>query len=89
MPSSRAFDTEIAPPAGGVCVPIWSTRDVHGSCTFQQGGALMPHENDFGGTAATAFGHLLRTVYPNTGFTPIRLFENFRRTLSHNSCPAG
>jgi hypothetical protein len=69
--------------------PIWSTRDVHGSCTFQQGGALMPHENDFGGTAATAFGHLLRTVYPNTGFTPIRLFENFRRTLSHNPCPAG
>jgi hypothetical protein len=44
----------------------------------------MPHENDFGGTAATAFAHLLRTVYPNTGFTPIRLFENFRRTLPHN-----
>ena len=76
------------PAPGTRFYPIWTTRMVHGSCTFQQGGPLMPHQNAFGGNVKTEYGHLLRTVYPNTGFEPIRLFENFRRTLRNNPCPA-
>ncbi len=77
------------PAPGTKFYPIWTTRLVNGACTFQQGGTLMPHQNAFGGSVKTEYGHLLRTVYPNTGFTPIRLFENFRRNLGGNPCPAG
>jgi hypothetical protein len=76
------------PAPGTAFYPIWTTRMVDGSCTFQQGGTLMPHRNDFGGNVTTEYGHLLRTVYPNAGFTPQFLFENFRRNLSGNPCPA-
>ncbi|HEY2788839.1 MAG TPA: hypothetical protein VGI72_05245 [Gaiellales bacterium] len=48
----------------------------------------MPHISDFGGNVKTEYGHILRTVYPNTGFVPQFAFENFRRTLSGNPCPA-
>jgi hypothetical protein len=77
------------PAPGTAFYPIWTTRIVNGACTFQQGGTLMPHQNDFGGSVKTEYGHLLRTVYPNTGFKPQFLFENFRRTLPGNPCPAG
>jgi hypothetical protein len=77
------------PAPGTAFYPIWTTRIVNGACTFQQGGALMPHRNDFGGNVTSEYGHLLQTVYPGTGFTPIRLFENFRRNLAGNPCPAG
>ena len=76
------------PAPGTKFYPIWTTRQVGGSCMFQQGGPLMPHISDFGGNVNTEYGHILRTVYPNTGFEPQFAFENFRRTLKGNPCPA-
>ena len=61
---------------------------VNGSCTFQQGGDLMPHRRDFGGSVTTEYGHLFPMIFPDTGFKPVGAFENFRRTLRGNPCPA-
>ena len=36
----------------------------------------MPHQNDFGGSVRTEYGHLLRTVYPNTGVKPLFLLRD-------------
>ena len=77
------------PAPGTKFYPIWTTRIVNGQCTFQQGGALMPHQNAFGGSVKTEYGHLLKTVYPEAGFTTLSLFNNFRRNLGGNPCPAG
>jgi hypothetical protein len=77
------------PAPGTAFYPIWTTRMVAGSCTFQQGGTMMPHRNAFGGNVKTEYGHLLQVVYPNTGFKTLRLFEDFRRNLAGNPCPAG
>ncbi len=76
------------PAPGTAFYPIWTTRMVGGKCTFQQGGDLMPHRRDFGGNVTTEYGHLFPMIFPDTGFQPVRAFENFRRTLQGNPCPA-
>ena len=74
------------PAPGTRFYPIWTTRISGGECVFQQGGTFLPHRNTFGGSVQTEYGHLLRTVYPDTGFKPLFLFENFRRNLAGNPC---
>ena len=76
------------PAPGTAFYPIWTTRMVGGTCTFQQGGDLMPHRNDFGGSVETEYGHLFPMIFPGAGFKPELRFENFRRTLRGNPCPA-
>ena len=76
------------PPPGAKFYPFWSTRRLSdGSCTWQQGGPFLPHINNFGGSAKTEYGSLLKTIYPSAGFQPIVRYENFRRTLQENPCP--
>jgi hypothetical protein len=53
-----------------------------------QGGDLLPHKRDFGGNVKTESGHLFRMIFPGAGFQPEVRFENFRRTLRSNPCPA-
>ena len=76
------------PAPGTAFYPIWTTRMVGGKCMFQQGGDLMPHKRDFGGNVKTEYGHLFRMIFPGAGFQPEVRFENFRRTLRSNPCPA-
>jgi len=76
------------PAPGTKFYPIWTTRSSHGSCTWQQGGPFLPHLNNFGGSVKTEYGHIAGAFYPGAGFEPIRKFDNFRRNLPGNPCPA-
>ena len=64
-------------------------RDHGGSCAWQFGGTHLPAtSNTFGGTSATEFSTvLLRLVYPRPAGPVIR-FNNYRRVLNNNPCPA-
>jgi hypothetical protein len=75
------------PPPGAKFYPFYSTTNAGPTkCAWQEGGPFLPGTIDnFGGSSTTAFGKLLRTVYPERGFTTSTLFENFRRDLA-NPC---
>ena len=45
--------------------------------------------NHFGGSSTTEYGPLLKTVYPEPGFTTVRCFNNFNSGDRANPCPAG
>jgi hypothetical protein len=57
-------------------------------CYLQQGGPFLKHtRNTFGGTSATEYGtHVLFVTYPDVGFKPITLTEDFRRALTRPPC---
>jgi hypothetical protein len=78
------------PPNGAQFYPFFSTTVSHGTCTWQEGGKFIPGTtNDFGGSSTTEFGPLLQTVYPEAGFTTVKLFNNFNSGDIRNPCRAG
>ena len=53
---------------------------------FEEGGANIPGTtNTFGGSSKTAFGDLVFLTYPNTGFVPRTITNDFRRVIP-NPC---
>src|SRR6478609_5229555 len=60
----------VNPPAGAQFYPFFTTTFRHGVCNWQQGGRFIPGTvNKFGGSSTAEFGPLLRTLYPEAGFT--------------------
>ena len=77
----------VNPPPGAVFYPIYTLTRSGGHCWFQQGGTHIPGTiNRFGGNSATEYGKLLFVNYADVGFQPIRLAEDFHRTLPGNPC---
>ena len=78
----------VNPPHGAQFYPFYSTTVRYGSCTWQEGGKYLPGTtNDFGGSSTTEYGPLLKTVYPEAGFTTKELFNNFNSGDMRNPCP--
>jgi hypothetical protein len=79
----------VNPSPGAQFYPFFSTTSGSGSCTWREGGNYLPGTtNNFGGSSATEFGPLLKTVYPITGFTPEKLFDNFKQRQYAQSLPS-
>ena len=77
------------PPSGAKFYPFFSTTAKKGTCYWQEGGKFIPGTtNDFGGSSKAEFGPLLKVLFPNTGFKPIRQFNDFNSGAIKNSCPA-
>ena len=75
------------PPHGAQFYPFYSTTVRYGSCTWQEGGKYLPGTtNDFGGSSRTEYGPLLKTVYPEAGFTTKKLINNFNSGDMPNPC---
>ena len=79
----------VNPPAGAQFYPFYTTTVRHGVCNWQQGGPFIPGTvNKFGGSSTTEFGPLLRTLYPEAGFTTAVLINNFNSGDMKNPCRA-
>ena len=79
----------VNPPAGAQFYPFFTTTFRHGVCNWQQGGRFIPGTvNKFGGSSTTEFGPLLRTLYPEAGFTTAVLINNFNSGNMRNPCRA-
>jgi hypothetical protein len=79
------------PPTGADFYPIFTTRVTDdGTCRWQLGGAKLPlTDQTFGGTSTAEYGPLLKTVYSGgSGGLPSTRYNNFRRVLDENPCPA-
>lgn len=77
----------VNPPMGAQFYPIFSTTMRHGTCVWQEGGKFLPNTtNDFGGSSTAEFGPLLKTLYPEPGFTPQVLINNFNSGDMANPC---
>ena len=77
----------VNPPPGAQFYPFFSTRASYGGCAWQEGGKYIPGTtNDFGGSSTTEFGPLLKTVYPDIGFTTLEKFDNFNSGNMRNPC---
>jgi len=80
----------VNPPNGAKFYPLFTTRNVNGICTWQQGGPFIPGTtNKFGGSSTTEYGPLLSTVYPAPGFTTVTRFNNFNSGDRANPCRVG
>jgi hypothetical protein len=80
----------VNPPVGADFYPIYSTRQDHDKCVWQEGGKFLPGTtNDFGGNSKTEYGPILANFYAAANFKPQYIYENFHRTLPYNPCPAG
>jgi hypothetical protein len=80
----------VNPPRGAQFYPFYTTG-IHfgGTCAWQQGGNFIPGTiNHFGGSSTAEYGPLLKTVYPEAGFTTRALFNNFNSGDRPNPCPA-
>ena len=79
----------VNPPAGAQFYPFYTTTFRHGVCNWQQGGRFIPGTvNKFGGSSTAEFGPLLRTLYPEAGFTTAVLINNFNSGNMRNPCRA-
>ena len=79
----------VNPPAGAQFYPFFSTTLRHGSCTWKEGGRFIPGTvKKFGGNSTAEFGPLLRTLYPEAGFTTAVLINNFNSGDMRNPCRA-
>jgi len=77
----------VNPPAGAQFYPFYSTTVRHGTCTWQEGGKYLPFTtNNFGGSSKAEYGPLLRTLYPEAGFTTAVLINNFNSGDLRNPC---
>jgi hypothetical protein len=77
----------VNPPNGAQFYPFYSTTVRHGTCTWQEGGKYLPFTtNNFGGSSAAEYGPLLKTVYPEPGFTTKELYNNFNSGDMANPC---
>jgi len=80
----------VNPPPGAQFYPFFSTTMKNRTCTWQEGGRFIPGTvNDFGGSSKAEFGPLLKTVYPEAGFTTQKLINNFNSGNMKNPCRAG
>ncbi len=80
----------VNPPPGSGFYPFFSTTKMDHQCFWQLGGEHIPKTaKDFGGSASAEFGALAPVTFPYpVGEGSISLFENFRRVLDRNPCPA-
>jgi hypothetical protein len=79
----------VNPPNGAQFYPFFSTtnRSGSGGCAWQEGGKFIPGTtNNFGGSSTAEFGPLLRTVFPEPGFQPKVLIDNFNSGNMPNPC---
>ena len=78
----------VNPPPGAEFYPIYTLAKADGRCWFQQGGTHVPGTtNTFGGSSKTEYGQdVLFVTYPDVGFQPITLAEDFHRDLGGNPC---
>ena len=85
---SGAGCTQIPP--GAQFYPFYSTHQMNGGCVWEEGGKYLPNViSNFGGSATTAFGHLLKLAFPVQGGVAFAL-EDFHRNMPANACvPAG
>jgi hypothetical protein len=80
----------VNPPSGAQFYPFFTTGTANGGCVWQQGGNFIPGTtNHFGGSSTSEFGPLLKTVYPDAGFTTVSEFNNFNSGDQANPCRAG
>jgi hypothetical protein len=80
----------VNPPSGAQFYPFFTTGTANGGCVWQQGGNFIPGTtNHFGGSSTSEFGPLLKTVYPDAGFTTVSEFNNFNSGDKANPCRAG
>jgi hypothetical protein len=81
----------VNPPPGAQFYPFFSTTSRYGGgCAWQEGGRYLPGTtNDFGGSSTAEFGPLLKSVFPTTGFTTVRMYDNFNSGDMPNPCRAG
>ena len=77
----------VNPPNGAQFYPFYSTTVRNGTCTWQEGGKYLPFTtNNFGGSSTAEYGPLLKTVYPEPGFTTAELYNNFNSGDMPNPC---
>jgi len=77
----------VNPPNGAQFYPFYSTTVRNGTCTWQEGGKYLPFTtNNFGGSSTAEYGPLLKTVYPEPGFTTAELYNNFNSGDMANPC---
>jgi hypothetical protein len=97
MPSSirpsaigRWARTVSTPPNGAQFYPFFTTGIHDGTCTWQEGGNYIPGTVDhFGGNSTTKFGPPLHTLYPEPGFGPEVLIDNFNSGNLRNARAVG
>ena len=78
----------VNPPNGAQFYPFFTAGSHNGTCAWQQGGNFIPGTtHHFGGSSTTEYGPLLKTVYPEAGFTTSRFFNNFNSGDRANPCP--
>jgi hypothetical protein len=79
----------VNPPVGADFYPIYTTRMSHGRCQWQLGGRYLPMTaQDFGGTSVAEYGPLLSVLYAGSNGQPSFRYNDFRRVLDTNPCPA-
>ena len=79
----------VNPPPGAQFYPVYTTGSSDTGCVWRIGGADLPNTtNKFGGNSAAEYGPLLKSTYPDVGGQPVFRFNNFRRVLDKNPCPA-
>ena len=81
----------VNPPTGANFYPFYTTATTENmpGCVWHLGGAFIPGTtNTFGGSSTAEYGPLLASGYPAAGGIPTFRYNNFRRVLSSNPCPA-
>ncbi len=80
----------VDPPNGAQFYPFYTAGIHNGLCMWQEGGNFIPGTiNHFGGSSTTEFGPPLFTVFPEPGFQPRTLTDNFNSGNLRNACPLG
>jgi hypothetical protein len=80
----------VNPPPGANFYPFYTTKEIHGTCYWQQGGPYIPGTTDeFGGSAQAEYGPLRAISYPAAPFgTVTTRYNDFRSSRRANPCPA-
>ena len=70
--------------------PFFSTTSTSwGGCAWREGGKYLPGTtNNFGGSSTAEFGPLLKSVFPEAGFTTESVYDNFNSGNMPNPCRA-
>jgi hypothetical protein len=80
----------VNPPPGSKFYPFYTATRAGGQCMLQQGGRNIPGTfDDFGGSSRAEYGNLLFVLFPDVGFQPVTLAEDFHRDLGGNPCAGG
>jgi hypothetical protein len=78
----------VNPPPGAQFYPFFSTTSTSwGGCAWREGGKYLPGTtNNFGGSSTAEFGPLLKSVFPEAGFTTASVYDNFNSGNMPNPC---